>query len=260
MKSTVPVGTGDKVRAALEARGLGHVAYVSNPEFLAEGTALRDFMQPDRVVVGAYSEADLRRGCRALRGPRHRGRADRRPLGRDDQARLERVPRDADQLHQRDRERLRGDAAPTSMEVARGMGLDRRIGPHFLRAGIGYGGSCFPKDVSALKQLAGNSGYHFQLLNSVIEVNELQKRRVVGKLKKHLGHARGEAHRAARPRVQGRHRRPARGGLDRARRAPARRGRRGHGVGSGRRRRATSCAARRSATRRSRPSRVPTRP
>ena len=67
------------------------------------------------------------------------------------------------------------------------MGLDPRIGPSFLNAGIGYGGSCFPKDVSALKQLAGNSGYHFQLLTSVIEVNELQKRRVVNKLKKHLG-------------------------------------------------------------------------
>jgi len=67
------------------------------------------------------------------------------------------------------------------------MGLDERIGNKFLQAGIGYGGSCFPKDVSALKQLAGNSGYHFQLLNSVIEVNELQKRRVVGKLTKHLG-------------------------------------------------------------------------
>jgi UDPglucose 6-dehydrogenase len=67
------------------------------------------------------------------------------------------------------------------------MGLDTRIGPQFLRAGSGYGGSCFPKDVSALKQLAGNSGYHFQLLTAVIEVNELQKRRTVGKLQKHLG-------------------------------------------------------------------------
>ena len=72
-------------------------------------------------------------------------------------------------------------------EVARGMGLDERIGSSFLRAGIGYGGSCFPKDVSALKMLAGNTGYHFQLLTAVIEVNELQKRRVVGKLEKHLG-------------------------------------------------------------------------
>src|SRR4029450_12754317 len=71
--------------------------------------------------------------------------------------------------------------------VARGIGLDHRLGPHFLRAGIGYGGSCFPKDTSALKQLAANSGYHFQLLTAVIEVNELEKRRVVGKLVKHLG-------------------------------------------------------------------------
>jgi UDPglucose 6-dehydrogenase len=67
------------------------------------------------------------------------------------------------------------------------MGLDDRIGPRFLQAGIGFGGSCFPKDVDALKQLAGNSGYHFQLLTAVIEVNELQKRRVIGKLQKHLG-------------------------------------------------------------------------
>src|SRR5437763_788278 len=77
-------------------------------------------------------------------------------------------------------------------EVARGMGLDERIGGSFLRAGIGYGGSCFPKDVSALKQLAGNTGYHFQLLTAVIEVNELQKRRVIGKLQKHLGSLAGK--------------------------------------------------------------------
>jgi UDPglucose 6-dehydrogenase len=77
-------------------------------------------------------------------------------------------------------------------EVARGIGLDHRLGPHFLRAGIGYGGSCFPKDASALKQLASNSGYHFQLLSAVIEVNELQKRRVIAKLQKHLGRLRGK--------------------------------------------------------------------
>src|SRR5919197_887968 len=77
-------------------------------------------------------------------------------------------------------------------QVARGMGLDRRIGEHYLRAGIGFGGSCFPKDISFLKLLAGNSGYHFQLLNAVIEVNDLQKRRVVSKLQKHLGPLRGK--------------------------------------------------------------------
>jgi UDPglucose 6-dehydrogenase len=79
------------------------------------------------------------------------------------------------------------------VKVAEGVGLDHRLGPHFLRAGIGWGGSCFPKDGVALKQLASNSGYHFQLLAAVIEVNELQKRRVIGKLQKHLGKLRGRS-------------------------------------------------------------------
>jgi UDPglucose 6-dehydrogenase len=78
------------------------------------------------------------------------------------------------------------------VEVAKGVGLDHRLGSHFLRAGIGFGGSCFPKDSLALKQLASNSGYHFQLLAAVIEVNELQKRRVIQKLQKHLGKLRGK--------------------------------------------------------------------
>jgi UDPglucose 6-dehydrogenase len=77
-------------------------------------------------------------------------------------------------------------------EVARGMGLDRRIGTHYLRAGMGYGGSCFPKDIYFLKLLAGNSGYHFHLVTSVMEVNELQMRRPVTKLQKHLGSLRGK--------------------------------------------------------------------
>jgi UDPglucose 6-dehydrogenase len=77
-------------------------------------------------------------------------------------------------------------------DVARGMGLDRRIGTHYLRAGLGYGGSCFPKDMSFLKLLAGNSGYHFHLVTAVMEVNELQMRRPVSKLQKHLGSLRGK--------------------------------------------------------------------
>jgi UDPglucose 6-dehydrogenase len=77
-------------------------------------------------------------------------------------------------------------------EVAKGMGLDPRIGPRFLSAGLGFGGSCFPKDTQALKILAGNSGYHFQLLSSVIEVNDLQKRRILSKLKRHLGSLEGK--------------------------------------------------------------------
>src|SRR5262249_15988390 len=79
------------------------------------------------------------------------------------------------------------------VKVSEGIGYDRRIGNRFLNAGIGFGGSCFPKDSLALKQLAANSGYHFQLLNSVIEVNELQKRRVLQKLQRHLGRLRGKS-------------------------------------------------------------------
>jgi UDPglucose 6-dehydrogenase len=78
------------------------------------------------------------------------------------------------------------------VKVAEGIGHDRRIGKSFLRAGVGFGGSCFPKDSLALKQLAASSGYHFQVLNAVIEVNELQKRRVIGKLKQRLGALRGK--------------------------------------------------------------------
>ena len=137
------------------------------------------------------------------------------------------------------------------VEVARGMGLDNRIGPKFLQAGIGFGGSCFPKDVTALKQLAGNSGYHFQLLNSVIEVNELQKRRVIAKLEKHLGRLVGKEIGAARPGLQAQHRRHARGVLARAllaaagrRRARARLrpGRRGRGAQADPRRRVQGSA------------------
>jgi UDPglucose 6-dehydrogenase len=88
------------------------------------------------------------------------------------------------------------------VKVAEGIGLEHRLGPHFLRAGIGWGGSCFPKDGVALKQLASNSGYHFQLLNAVIEVNELQKRRVIGKLGKASRQAEREDDRPARAGVQ----------------------------------------------------------
>jgi len=190
MKSTVPVGTGEKVRAALEARGLAHVGYVANPEFLAEGTAVRDFMEPDRVVVGAYAEADA--GIVAsLYEPLGA------PIVRTDVASAEMIKLAANAFLMTRISFINEIAnvceatGADVVKVAEGIGLDHRLGPHFLRAGIGWGGSCFPKDGVALKQLASNSGYHFQLLNAVIEVNELQKRRVVGKLEKHLGKLRG---------------------------------------------------------------------
>ena len=192
MKSTVPVGTGEKVRAALDARGLDHVGYVSNPEFTAEGTAVRDFMHPDRIVIGAFDPADAD-GVAELHG------GIDRPVVRCDVASAEMIKLAANAFLMTRISFINEIAnvceatGADVVEVAKGIGLDHRLGPHFLRAGIGYGGSCFPKDSLALKQLAANSGYHFQLLNAVIEVNELQKRRVVGKLKKHLGSLRGKS-------------------------------------------------------------------
>jgi UDPglucose 6-dehydrogenase len=191
MKSTVPVGTGRAVRHRLDDRGLANVGYVSNPEFTAEGTAVQDFLHPDRIVIGAFDAADgdvverLHGGIDA-------------PVVRCDVPSAEMV-------------KLAANAALVTRisfineianvceatgadvtTVAEGIGLDRRIGPSFLRAGIGFGGSCFPKDSLALKQLAANSGYNFQLLNAVIEVNELQKRRVIGKLERRVGPLRGK--------------------------------------------------------------------
>ena len=191
MKSTVPVGTGEKVRTALEGRGLAHVGYISNPEFLAEGTAVRDFMEPDRVVVGAYAEADSEIVA-ALYDPLGA------PIVRTDVASAEMIKLAANAFLMTRISFINEIAnvceatGADVVQVAEGIGLDHRLGPHFLRAGIGWGGSCFPKDGVALKQLASNSGYHFQLLNAVIEVNELQKRRVIGKLEKHLGKLRGK--------------------------------------------------------------------
>jgi UDPglucose 6-dehydrogenase len=190
MKSTVPVGTGAKVVTELEARGVERVAYVSNPEFLAEGTAVDDFQHPDRIVLGSPSEDALEAVAGLYEG------IDA-PVVRTDVASAEMI-KYASNAFLATKISFINEIANVCEEtgadvgvVATGMGLDDRIGKHFLRAGIGFGGSCFPKDVAALKQLAGNSGYHFQLLTAVIEVNELQKRRVIGKLAKHLGTLRG---------------------------------------------------------------------
>jgi UDPglucose 6-dehydrogenase len=191
MKSTVPVGTGALVRERLDRAGLAHIGYVSNPEFLAEGNGLQDFRSPDRIVVGAFTDEDGD-AVAALYS------FTDAPILRSDVASAEMVKM-ASNAFLATRVSFINEIANVCEvtgadveAVARGVGLDHRLGPHFLRAGIGYGGSCFPKDTSALKQLAANSGYHFQLLTAVIEVNELQKRRAVGKLVKHLGSLRGK--------------------------------------------------------------------
>jgi UDPglucose 6-dehydrogenase len=191
MKSTVPVGTGERVRNELDKRGLQHVGYVSNPEFLAEGRAVHDFMHPDRIVIGSFVEADGDRIAALYDG-------FEAPILRSSVASAEMVKLAANAFLATRISFINEianvcEAVGADVEdVAEGVGLDHRLGPHFLRAGIGFGGSCFPKDVSFLKLLAGNSGYHFQLVSAVIEVNELQKRRVVQKLKDHLGSLRGK--------------------------------------------------------------------
>jgi UDPglucose 6-dehydrogenase len=191
MKSTVPVGTGEKVRATLDARGLERVGYASCPEFLAEGSAVRDFIESDRVVVGSFEEADG-----AAVAALHDGLGTE--VVRTDVPSAEMVKLAANAYLATRISFINEIANVCELvgadveHVARGMGLDRRIGTHYLRAGLGYGGSCFPKDISFLKLLAGNSGYHFHLVTAVMEVNDLQVRRPVAKLQKHLGTLRGK--------------------------------------------------------------------
>jgi UDPglucose 6-dehydrogenase len=183
MKSTVPAGTGESIR-----RDMPGLAYVSCPEFLKEGRVVEDSIHPDGGVLGADpGDEAAAEAVEALY----------EPLGgeilRTDVASAEMIKLASNAFLAtkisfiNEIANVCEEVGADVGEVARGMGLDARIGQSFLRAGIGYGGSCFPKDVSALKMLAGNTGYHFQLLTAVIEVNELQKRRVVGKLEKHLG-------------------------------------------------------------------------
>lgn len=186
MKSTVPCGTGAAIERIFAAQGKEGFRYVSCPEFLKEGSAVQDFLHPDRVVIGddgdwagdavaqLYAPLDAEQVRTDIKSAEMVKLASNAFLA----TKISFINEIANVCE---------ETGADVVEVARGMGLDDRIGPKFLRAGIGFGGSCFPKDVSALKMLAGNSGYHFQLLNAVIEVNELQKRRVVAKLQKHLG-------------------------------------------------------------------------
>jgi UDPglucose 6-dehydrogenase len=190
MKSTVPCGTGANIKRIFKDRGKSGFSYVSCPEFLKEGSAVADFLRPDRVVVGGdgdWAQEAVVKLYEPLEAP----------LLRTDVASAEMIKLAANAFLAtkisfiNEIANVCEEVGADVVEVARGMGLDDRIGPKFLQAGLGYGGSCFTKDVSALKLLAGNSGYHFQLLNAVIEVNELQKRRVVSKLQRHLGELAG---------------------------------------------------------------------
>jgi UDPglucose 6-dehydrogenase len=192
-KSTVPIGTGDAVSKVIRQHNREHkVAVVSNPEFLREGSAIRDFMTPDRVVIGAHERWAADRVARLYE-----------PLG----ARIciynmysaEMVKYASNAflatrisfMNEIARICERVDADVTL--VAEGMGLDSRIGPRFLQAGIGYGGSCFPKDVKALAAIGERYDYHPELLHAVMEINRDQRLLAVEKLRECLGTLRDQA-------------------------------------------------------------------
>ncbi|MDR7295723.1 UDPglucose 6-dehydrogenase [Pelomonas aquatica] len=194
-KSTVPVGTADKVRAAvkeeLDKRGLGDMAYavVSNPEFLKEGAAVEDFMKPDRVIVGSDDEqATLL--MRALYAPFNRTQ-DRMLVMDVRSAEFTKYAANAmlaTRISFMNELALLAEKVGADIElVRRGIGSDPRIGYQFLYAGAGYGGSCFPKDVKALVKAASDAGIPLKVLTAVEEANERQKRVLVDKVVARFG-------------------------------------------------------------------------
>jgi UDPglucose 6-dehydrogenase len=188
-KSTVPVGTADKVTAVMQQHAAEGVEYavVSNPEFLREGVAVEDFMKPDRVVVGTTDER-ARKLMAELYGPYVR---QGNPVIFMDERSSELTKYAANSFLATKISFMNEIAnlcelvgADVDM-VRRGIGSDDRIGKRFLFAGIGYGGSCFPKDVQALAKSAEETSYDFKILNSVMEVNEIQKTVLTEKVKKY---------------------------------------------------------------------------
>ncbi|WCT13844.1 UDP-glucose dehydrogenase family protein [Mucilaginibacter jinjuensis] len=186
-KSTVPVGTADKVRAVMSPETSIEFAVVSNPEFLREGVAVEDFMKPDRVVVGTTDER-ARKLMGELYAPYVR---QGNPVIFMDERSSELTKYAANSFLATKISFMNEIAnmcelvgADVDM-VRRGIGADERIGKRFLFAGIGYGGSCFPKDVQALAKSAEEHNYDFKILNSVMSVNEIQKKVLVEKVKKY---------------------------------------------------------------------------
>ncbi|MFE1874998.1 UDP-glucose dehydrogenase family protein [Streptomyces sp. NPDC059496] len=191
MKSTVPVGTGARARVLLDEIGLAHVGYVSNPEFTAEGRAITDFMAPDRIVIGQDNDT-----AGALVAALHIG--INAPVASMDVKSAEMVKLASNALlatkisFANEIATLCENTGADVTEVLGAVGMDHRLGAHFLRPGIGWGGSCFPKDSEALRQMASNTGFHPQLLTAVINVNNIQKRRAIQHLKDELGDLAGK--------------------------------------------------------------------
>src|SRR6201989_2251043 len=186
-KSTVPVGTADKVTAAMKEHTDVEFGVVSNPEFLREGVAVEDFMKPDRVVIGTMDER-ARKLMGELYGPYVR---QGNPIIYMDERSSELTKYAANSFlatkisFMNEIANLCALVGADVDMVRRGIGSDDRIGRRFLFPGIGYGGSCFPKDVQALVKSSEEANYDFKILNSVMSVNEIQKKVLVEKVKKY---------------------------------------------------------------------------
>jgi len=187
-KSTVPVGTGEKVKAALQSKTDVHFDVVSNPEFLREGFAVEDFMKPDRVVVGVESE----RAQKTMEKLYSTFVRSGNPIVFMDIKSAELTKYAANAFlatkitYMNEIANYCEKVGANVDDVRLGMGLDARIGKRFLFPGIGYGGSCFPKDVKALHKSGKDASHHFAILDSVIEVNEKQKTVLFPKMEQHF--------------------------------------------------------------------------
>jgi UDPglucose 6-dehydrogenase len=194
-KSTVPIGTGRRIEQIIEEARTGHKAsIVSNPEFLREGSAIEDFMKPDRVVIGASDHESVEL-MKEIYAPLHSLEI---PFVVTNVESSELIKYAANGFLAtkitfiNEIAQVCEKVGADVQDVARGMGLDSRIGPKFLQAGPGFGGSCFPKDTSAMADIARKYGYDFQIMEAVLRVNDDIKLRMVNKIAEALGDVRGK--------------------------------------------------------------------
>jgi UDPglucose 6-dehydrogenase len=189
-KSTVPIGTGKMIEGIIEAHGSGHKAsIVSNPEFLREGSAIEDFMKPDRIVIGV-SDSEAAELMREIYSPLHSLEI---PFVVTNVESSELIKYAANGFLATKITFINEIAVVCEKvganvhDVAIGMGLDSRIGPKFLQAGPGFGGSCFPKDTAAMADISRRNGYDFQIMDAVLRVNDAVKSRMIDKIVKAMG-------------------------------------------------------------------------
>ena len=189
-KSTVPIGTGHMIEQIIASHNTGHKAsIVSNPEFLREGSAIEDFMKPDRVVIGA-SEPEAAEMMKEIYAPLHSLEI---PFVVTNVESSELIKYAANGFLAvkitfiNEIAQICEKVGANVQDVAIGMGLDTRIGPKFLQAGPGYGGSCFPKDTSAMADISRRHGYDFQIIEAVLRVNDAVKLRMIDKIITALG-------------------------------------------------------------------------